>query len=75
MFYKVLGSDESVENIDILGEVRKVGDIIELDEETAASLVEEGKLELDNVQIADDQNDSPVEEVTPTKVGEDSIAE
>ena len=46
MKYIVKGSDESVENVDILGEVRKVGDVVELEEESATPLVEEGKLEL-----------------------------
>ena len=44
MKYIVKGSDESVENVDILGEVRKVGDVVELEEESATPLVEEGKL-------------------------------
>ena len=45
MRYRVKGADESVENVDILGEVRKVGDEIELEAEVATPLVEEGKLE------------------------------
>lgn len=44
--YIVKGVDETVENVDILGEVRKVGDVVELAPEVAAPLVEEGKLEL-----------------------------
>lgn len=54
--YKVLGYDETVENVDILGETRKVGDIVELDREAENleenqesqidKLIEDGKLEL-----------------------------
>lgn len=43
--YIVKSADETVENVDILGDVRKVGDIVELEAEAAAPLVEEGKLE------------------------------
>jgi hypothetical protein len=43
--FKVKGADETVENVDILGEVRKVGDVLEMSEEEAAPLVAEGKLE------------------------------
>lgn len=53
MIYEVKGSDETVENVDILGEVRKVGERIELDEEVAAPLVEEGKLEFVEEKIVD----------------------
>mgnify|MGYP001560335739 CR=1 FL=1 len=44
--YIVKGADESVENVDILGELRKVGDVVELAPEAAEPLVAEGKLEL-----------------------------
>lgn len=54
MIYEVKGSDETVENVDILGEVRKVGERIELDEEVAAPLVEAGKLD-----VIGDQNNTP----------------
>lgn len=44
--YTVKGADESVENVDILGETRKVGEVVELeDSEAVAVLVGEGKLE------------------------------
>lgn len=42
--YKVLG-DEGAE-VDVLGEARAVGSIIELEAEQAQPLVDEGKLEL-----------------------------
>lgn len=42
--YTVTGYDETVENVEILGEVKQVGATVELDEETAAPFVEEGKL-------------------------------
>lgn len=35
-----------VEEVEVLGEVRAAGSEIEIDEETASSLVSEGKLEL-----------------------------
>lgn len=44
--YTVKGADETVENVDILGETRKVGEVVELeDSEAVAVLVGEGKLE------------------------------
>jgi hypothetical protein len=43
--FVVKGYDATVENVDILGEVRKVGDIVELTDEQALSLVQSGKLE------------------------------
>lgn len=44
MKYIVKGSDETVVNVDVLGEQRSVGEAVELDEAVAAPLVEEGKL-------------------------------
>ena len=46
--YTVKGSDETVVNVDVLGEQRSVGDVVELDEAVATPLVEEGKLEVFN---------------------------
>ena len=42
--YKVLG-EEGVD-VDVLGEMHKAGDVVELEAEKAESFVEEGKLEL-----------------------------
>lgn len=42
--FTVKGYDETVENVEILGEIKQVGNVVELDEETAAPLVAEGKL-------------------------------
>lgn len=59
--FKVKGADETVENVEIFGETRKVGDIIELDAELAevAELVAEGKLE------AVEGGETPAGDVTP----------
>ncbi len=41
--YKVLGEEGA--DVEIAGETRKVGDVVELDAEVAQPLVEEGTLE------------------------------
>ena len=67
MKYIVKGTDETVVNVDILGEIRIVGEKVELEEEVAAPFVEAGTLEL-----SDDQSVVLEEgEVIETK-GEDS---
>lgn len=42
--FKVVGYNDEVVNVDILGDIKTVGTILELDEDVAAPLVEEGKL-------------------------------
>lgn len=42
--YTVTGYDDTVKNVDILGELKYVGDTVELTEDVAAPLVEAGKL-------------------------------
>lgn len=56
MRYIVKGSDESVVNVDILGEIRLVGEKVELGEEAAAPFVEAGTLELvgEDEQVAEE---------------------
>lgn len=44
--YKVIGADETVENVDVRGVVHRPGDVVELASEDAAELVEAGVLEL-----------------------------
>lgn len=82
MKYIVKGSDESVENVDILGEVRKVGDVVVLDERDAAPLVEEGKLEVfergegdqnDNVESEPGEDTGGDAEVPPAGEGEGTV--
>ena len=61
--FKVKGSDETVENVDILGETLKVGSVIQLDadNERVVELVAEGKLE----EVKELEGDAPAGDITP----------
>ncbi len=61
MKYVVKGSDETVVNVDILGELRSVGDVVELDEAAALPLVEDGKLEFVGEAVGDENTTNSLE--------------
>ena len=59
--YKVIGADETVENVDVRGNIHRPGDVVELATEDAAELVASGVLEL--VGEADAPASEPTGEV------------
>lgn len=71
MQYKVMGADATVVNVDILGNLRSPGDVIELSVEEAAPLVEAGTLELVGESAPADATPAPTgvpAEVLPAEV-------
>lgn len=64
--YKVIGTDETVENVDVRGVIHRPGDVVELATEDAAELVETGVL----VLVGDEGAGAPAGASAPAPAGE-----